>query len=325
MSGLDVTFLNNITRTKFIKVVKNNIYNQSPLFNRLFAAGRVQDATGTAFEWSVVIRKHASVGRYSGYDVFANQPINPTTNAKLVPAAYYAALAVSGDEKRKNSGNMEKLLDIVKTQFDNAMSTLKDQMYTDAFGDGSQIGGRDGLIGLRAAVLANNTYANIDRTAAGNASWQANVISTAYADAQLKDPVDAGYMPSIMRTAYTNASHDHSPDLVVTTKKLFNLYQDIAGVQNLRFDNTKADLGFDAVQFQGGQLIFDSFCPAKAIYELSLQDWNVFVYPDVNFDMPEQGWMRPPNQDAEITQILWSGQMRLDSPWHQSVISAAGA
>lgn len=325
MSGLDVTFLNNVTRTKFIKVLKNNLYNKSPLFANLFERGRVQDMTGTALEWGVILKKHESLGVYQGYDTFANQPINPSTIAKLFPANYYAALAISGEEERKNSGNMEKLLDMVRIQFDNAMATLRDRMYTDAYGAGTLIGGRYVLYGMEAAVADANVYANIDRSVAANSQWKANVNATAYTDANLIDPTNAGYLPGIMRTAYTDATHDHSPDLIISTKKLYNIYQNIAGINNLRFDSTKANLGFGGVEFQAGvTMVFDDFQTAKRMDFMALQDWSVFVYPSANFDLRGQGWMEAQNQDAKVAQVIWSGQMRLDSPWHQSVLTAAG-
>jgi hypothetical protein len=325
-SGLDVTFLNNITRQKFIPALKNVLYNQSPLFNRLFVKGRVQNLTGTGLQWDVVIKKHAAVGRFTGYDVFANQPINPTVQATLSEGAYYAALAISGTEKRKNTGNMEKLLDAVKTQHDNAIATLKDMMYTDAYGSGALVGGRQGLIGMSAAVSASNVYANIDRSVTANASWQANVNSTSLTIANLKDPTSTQWMPSVMRNLYTSCTHDHAPDLIILNKTQYNLYQDIAGLMNLRFDNDVANLGFGGVQFGPGvTIIFDDFIPNAVSYFINISDWSVFVYPGANFDMPEEGWMRPQNQDAVITQIIWQGQMRLDSPWHQGTFTSLGA
>ena len=323
MPGLDTTFLNTITREKFIPAVKNQMYDGSPLFNRLFAAGRVQDMTGRSLLWDVVLKKHASVGRFTGYDTFANQPINPIVQATLTEGGYYAALAISGTEKRKNTGNMEKLLDGLKVQHDNALATLKDQMYTDLFGTGAAVGGRYGITGLGAAVDNDNTYANINRSTAGNESWKANVDATAHTLANMKDPTTVHYMPSIMRSSYVSAVHDHGPDLIVMTKNGYNIYQDIVGVQNLQVNQEVADAGFGGVKFQGVTMVFDDFCTAKYIYFLSLQDWNVWVYPGANFDMPEEGWMRPPNQDAFITQIIWQGQLRLDSPWHQAVIQDA--
>lgn len=327
--GLDTAFLNNVTRAHFIPTVQNILYNQSPLWNRLFVSGRVQTFVGTALQWDVIIRKHAAVGRFTGYDVFSNQPINPTVQATLSEASYYAALAISGTEKRKNSGSMEKLLDILKVQNENATDTLKDVMYADAYSNGSPVGGKQGLYGLEVAVDDGTasgiaTYANIDRTVAANASWRANVDSTAHPAANLKDPTSTDYLPSLMRTGYTNATHAHGPDLILTTKTIYNIYQDIAGINNLRFDQEVADLGFGGVKFQNVTMAFDDFCPAHFLYELNLGDWDVWVFAGANFDMPEEGWMRPPNQDAFITQIIWSGQMRLNSPWHQMKFTQIG-
>jgi len=323
--GLDTTFLNNVTRAKFLPAVKNVLYNQSPFFQRLFVKGRIQRWTGTSLLWDVPVLKHAAVGRFTGYDVFANQPINPLVQATLSEGSYYAALAISGTEKRKNTGTQgaERLLDALKVQHDNAIATLKDSMYTDAFGDGSLVGNRQGLIGLSAAVSATNTYANILRTT--YSAWQANVNSTALTIANLKDPTSTSYMPSVMRTLYTNSTHDHSPDLLIFNETQYNLYQDIAGINNLRFDNEIADLGFGGVKFQNATMVFDKFCPSAKAYFLATQDWSVFVLDGANFDMPEEGWMRPPTQDAFITQIIWSGQMRLDSPWHQGAFTNIGA
>ena len=323
MAGLDTAFLNNVTRDHFIKTIKNQMYNQSPFFNRLFAKGRVQTMTGVSLNWAVIMKKHTAVGRYVGYDTFANQPINPTVIASLVPCDYYAALAISGDEERRNSGAIEKLLDILRIQFDNGMSTMKGEMYTDAYSDGSLVGGRYGLYGLQAAVSASNIYANINRATAGNESWRSNVDATPHTVANMKDPTSVHYMPSLMRTNYTIATHDHSPNIIISTKALYNLYQDIAGVQNLRFDNDVANLGFGGVQFGPGvTLVFDDFCTTAYMYFLALQDWNVFVYSDANFSLRGKGWREAQNQDAKIAQIIWSGQMRLDSPWHQAVSTA---
>lgn len=323
---LDVTFLNNVTRTKFIKVVKNNLYNGSPLWAYLFERGRVQEMTGTALAWNVVMTKHASFGVYSGYDVLANQPVNPTTAATLYPANYYASLAISGEEERKNTGSMEKLLDMVKLQFDNALSTLKDRMYTDAFGDGTTVGGRYILYGLAAAIDDDNTYAGINRSTAAYAQWKANMDTTAHTIANLKDPTSTSYLPSVMRSRFTAATHDHSPDLIVTTKTVYNMYQDIAGVGNLRFDNSKANLGFHGVEFGPGvTMVFDDFQTANRMDFLALQDWNVFVFPGANFDLLEGGWTRAQNQDAKVAHIIWSGQLRLDSPWHQAACTSLGA
>jgi hypothetical protein len=316
MSGLTLDFLNNVTRTMFIKVLKDQMYDMSPLFKRMFLNGRVKPLTGTALEWSVVIKRHQAVGRYSGYDVFASQPINPVVNALLYPANYYTALAISGEEERKNSGNAEKQIDMVRVQMENAKATMQEVMYTDLYSDGSLVGERYGIYGLKAVISASNTYANINRATAANAPWRAQIDTSARSIANMKDPTNTAYLPSIMRSMYALCTHGSiSPDTIITTKTLHTLYQDIYGVNSLRGSNAVANLGFGAVEFSpAGAVMFDDNCPAYYMWFLTSSTFAVHVYAGANFDTLEGGWVRPHNQDAKVTQIIWSGQMKCDTP-----------
>lgn len=322
MPGLDLTFLNNTTRDHFIRVLKNNIYNKRPLYNRLLAKGRIKTATGTSLSWDVVAKRHAAVGLFTGYDVMANQPINPTVRASLPVSGYYATLAISGTEERLNTGNEERLIDMLKTQTQNAQETLQELLTGGVYGNGALIGNRQPIIGLGAAIANDNTYANIDRTQAANAFWRANIDATQYDTTTLTNPGDNDYLPALMRASYLSATHNEAPDLIVVTKNIYALYQNIAENQHLRFNNEIANLGFGGVEFQAGiALIFDDYCTANAMYFLRLDDWTVWVYPGADLDMQEEGWLKPTDQDARVTHILWQGQLRLDSPWQQAALT----
>lgn len=326
---LDLTFLNNVTREKFIKVLKNNLYDLMPLMNRMLEKGRVQTMTGRSLLWDVVVKRHASFGLFAGYDVLANQPINPTVQASLNTANYYATLAISLEEEMKNTGNIEKLLDMVKIQFDNAESTLKEQIAKDIYGSNTTINGRNVINGLGVIIGTTNTYANINRSTAGNEPWKSNLVTTAYTVGNLEDPTNAGYLPQLMRTAYTNASHGGSPDMIFTTKTLYNIYLFIAEANHLRFvNNSTANLSFGGAEFAGGtEIYFDDYCTDKNMFFLNSKDFSVFVYPKANFDAVEANgsiWRIPTDQLAKIAHIIWMGQLRCDAPWRQAAYTALG-
>ena len=328
MSSLDLTFLNNTTRPKFLKALKNQIYDRMPLMKILLMGGRKMTATGSYLQWDTIAKKHAAIGNYDGYDTLVNQPINPTAQATLYYANYYATLAISVIEEKKNSGSMEKLLDMVKIQYDNAQSTLKERMYQHLYDDISSINGVNTLVGLAAAVDSTptvGTYANINRATAGNSYWQNGAYATSVSTTELKDSTQTKYMPSLMRTAYTTATHDLAPDIIVTTKALYNIYQDIAQTTNLRFNNEIANLGFGGVEFGPGvSMIFDDYCTAYHMYMLSTPNWDVAVFPGLDFDDDEPGWRLAENQNAKINHIYWSGQVRCQVPREQYVLSALG-
>lgn len=331
MAALDTSMLTLVTRSKFLPVLKNNLYNKTRLLNLFLKKGRVKDWTGYSLQWDVIGTKHAAVGLFSGYSTVANQPINPLVQATLSNANYYATVSISKEEEVRNTGpqGAEKLLDILKTQMKNAESTLKDSISTDIYGSATTRGGYNTINGLGVAITGSTgTYANIDRSATANSFWRSNVDATVYTDANIEDPTNAGYLPRVMNTNYTNASHDGQPDIIVTTKHLYNEYKLIAQTTNLRFDNNVADLGFAGVQFDGMTMFFDDYCTSKAMYFLTSDDWSVFVVPGANFDFDEQNgsmWKLPTDQLAKVAHLLWMGQFRLDAPWQQAASTALGS
>ena len=320
--ALDTTFLNNVTRTHFIPGLKNQIYDRIPLFNRLLAKGRGRSAVGRSLIFDAVLTNPTAFGLYSGYDVLASQPVNPIQQGSLSWADYYATMSISNVEVWRNSGNKEKLVDMLRVQTDNSLRALKERMQEDLYNTGGTIGGNQRLEGLRSIVGTGRTYAGINSSTFSD--WNANVNSTTHSRANLRDPTSTSYMPTILRTAYTDATHDLSPDFSITTKLLYNLYQDIAGVQNLRIDEDVADLGFGGVKFQGGvSILFDDYATTSIFYFLTLENFTAYVFPQANFDF--DGWQRPVNQNARITHVFWSGQIVCDTPRQQSVLNDMGA
>jgi hypothetical protein len=329
--ALDTTLLQYTTREKFLPVLKNNIYNKTRLLRILMGAGRVQDWTGRSLLWDVVAKKHQSVGLFSGYSTVANQPVNPLAQASLSNANYYATVAISKEEMKLNAGRTERLIDILKAQMQNAESTLKDLVATDIYGSAATRGGMNIINGLALAITdTTGTYAGINRATTGNDYWHANADTTGHTLANLKDPTSTSYLPQIMYTMYTNCSHDESPNLIVTTETVYNLYQLIAQVQNLTFNNEIANLGFGGVQFGPGvTMIFDKYCTASYMYFLNTNDFTFFVVPGANFDFDEDEggsiWKQPTDQLAKLAHLIFMGQLRLDAPWQQGVLSSVGA
>jgi hypothetical protein len=316
---LDTTYLDLVTRKHFEPAMQNQIYDRFVLWNELNSGGQIKTLTGTALQWNVVAVEHQALGLLSGYEAMANQQINPLKQATLNPAFYYATVGISQEEETKNSGNMEKLIDIVSTQVENSRTSFQKRMQTDAYGAGSTVDGKTPLIGLEAIIDDDNTYAGLDRSSASNAFWKSNINSTAHTFVNLQDSTSSSYLPRIMRNSFTSATHDLAPNLGITTKAIYNLYQDIAG-DKLRINNEMADLGFGGAEFQGGalRLAFDDYCTADHLYFLTMANFNLWVYSGMNFN--SDGWKVPTDQAAKITHFYWMGQLQCDTPRQQAVI-----
>ncbi len=318
-------------RDKFIPTLKNNFYNESPTVKLLMGKGRVKDYTGDrTIKWREVARRHQRPVGFQGFSDVPNQPINPLETATLTIAQRTVPVGIPKDEMLLNKGGGEvKLLDIMKTQFDNAKATFLEDISTGLFSDGTYAGLGNPIVGLRAGVHSTNTYAGINRSTAGNEWWKATLDSTAYTDDDLKDQSNAGYFPWLLFQMHTNcANGGTSPDIIVMSKKLYNIHQLIASAGNLRFGNAVADPGFKDSQLRGVDIIFDDFDPAKHVFFLNSKEILVYVVPGANFDFDEENgtmWKVPTEQLAKIAHILWMGQLIVRKPWNHGVYTALGS
>ena len=321
----DSQLLSTSTITKYLHTLKNNIYNKTRLLTILEKNGRIQDASGISTTWDIVKARHSATGRFKAFSTLVNQQTNFLGQATLPPGQYYATVGFAKDELIKNANKPEKIVDIFSTQMKNAEATLRFNIATDFYGDGSLVGGMQGVTGLQAIVTGvTGTYANINRATAGNEYWRSNVNSTGYVLAALEDPTDVGYFPRLLDNSVLSATHDESPDTIVMTKTLYAIYKNIAR-DKMRLTAVEAgDLGFPGLKLDGVTITFDDFATAGYVYGLNMNDFNMFVYPGANYDFDKEDgsiWLRPTDQLAKQAHLIWMGQFRCDAPWQQFAIS----
>lgn len=333
MAGLDTTFLNNATREHFIPGTRNQLYDEMVLLGDLVETGQ-KTAVGRSLLTDVILKRAAAHGTWTGYNPISTQESNPTVQASLNYANYYASVSISLDEEKKNSGSKEKLLDMLETKFNNAKMTLKEDIYKDLFLALTARGGDNTLVGLAAVCATTNTYAGINRSTAGNEGWQSNLFATACTDAELKDPTAGSkYMPTVMRTQWLGAAHDKMPTKILTTTALYEIYEYIAENHNLRFDSSVANLAFGDQHKTGAKLglktevRWDKYVTAKSMFFLTPECFEVYIFPDANFDAYDDGsgiWQRGQGQFAKSMQIIWMGQIICLVPREQACANNLG-
>ena len=334
---LDRTMLEAVTRELFIPGLQNQLYDEMPVLQRIVQNG-VEDAKGRALLDDVVLFKNAAKGRFQGYSYVITQGNNLIVQATLNYANYYQSVSISLDEEKQNTGTKEVLVKMLEPKFEAARTGLKLDVNTDLYLALTAVSGKYTLVGMQAVCSTTNTYANINRATAGNEGWQSNVDTTAITDEQLKDPAQGTkYMPTVLRRLWLKAAHDKWPTLGVLTKNLYEVWETIAETHNLQFGNEEANLGFgkaglSAKSAQGRRvrldIIWDSYCPAKAAFLLTPEDFKAFVFAGANFEgadvMGTGQWQRGGNQLAASMQIVWMGQIICRVPREQAFASALG-
>lgn len=328
--ALDVTFLNNVTREKFVPGLQNQLYEEMPAMKEILTAGQ-ETATGRGLIYDVVLARAAAHGGWKGYSPISTQESNPTKQTALAYANYYASVSISLDEEKQNSGSKEKLLDMLEIKFENAKMTLKEDVYKDFFDQIASRGESNTLVGLTAICGTTNTYAGLNRSTAGNEGWKSNLNSTAILQSELRDPtMGSKYLPTVMRTLYLAACHDQRPTLGLTTTTVYEIYQYIAETHNLRFGPSDSAnlMNDDAKLGSTFTLRWDKYAPSANLFMLTPSRFKLFIFPGANFEGYDDGtglWQRGQGQFAKSMQIIFMGQMLCTVPREQSAATSVGA
>jgi hypothetical protein len=327
----------------FAPGLRNQLYDEMPLFRE------IMDGAGTAAGVSLIHKvplfRTLATGIVSGYNPMVTQDQNLLVNASLNWAnIYYANISLSMDEIMENSGaqGVEKLVDLLKTKTNAAKTQLKENVYTDLYGSATNdAAGNFTLVGLAAAAGSiTNTYAGILRTTTANAGWLPNLYATTVADDVLLDPTTkATYFPSLLRRYWMAAAHDQAPNIIVTTKNLYEILQFIAERNNLILNGNVANLSFSKVQMSGSDakqaqkdppVFWDSYCTTKHVYGLTTENWKAWVFPNANFEPADvfgdgHIWQHGDKQLAGYMTIVWKGQILCEVPRQQFCMTTLGS
>lgn len=332
--SLDLTFLNNVTREHFAPGLQNQLYDEMPLMKRIVNNG-VETATGRSLIWDVPLYRNIANGQIAGYDPMITQDQNLVAQAALAYANYYYAnVSISLEEQDMNSGSKERLINMLDVKHNAAKSELKEKVYKDLFLAVTTRGGYNTLVGMKAAIDNNNTYAGIDRTVANNAGWLAQVNETASTDAELTNPSSGSkYFPTIIRNLTLTAAHDKNPSMIILTKALYELLEFLGETVNLRFQGSNWDFAADKITMgkQGAQrgqdVFYDNYCTALHMFIVTPEDWKAFIFPNRNFEPAEvagQVWRSGQGQLAVYMTYTWKGQVLCTVPREQAVATALG-
>jgi hypothetical protein len=135
------------------------------------------------------------------------------------------------------------------------------------------------------------------------------------------------------------AAHDGSPNVIVTTKNLYELLQFIAERNNLTLSGNVANLSFSKVQMAGSDskqaqkdppVFWDTYCPTKHVFGLNTQTHKAFVFPNANFDPVDvfgdgHIWQRGDKQLAGYMTIAFKGQLLCEVPRENFTCTTLGS
>ena len=295
----------------------DGFFKANPLAARLLQKNNIKEDGGKDIRQRIIYTRKPG-GSYQGLDTFDTSKKESRTEMVFNWKQYYVDVTIDGLSMLQNAGDSQ-ISDLVQDEMDEAEMSAPDYIGEDVFGDGSGNGGK-AITGLRAALDDGTTYATyggITRSSTANTPGLAvkgNVSTTA-----------TTFSLSQMNTYFgTAVIGNRKPDLIVTTQTLWNKWWERAQpAQRFGPGDSRgmlASIGFSTIEFNGAEVVVDGHCPASSVHFLNTDFIKMVIHSKRMWE--PTGWKYPTNQDAAIQQLLWAGELVVQSPRLQYLATA---
>ena len=302
------------TLEKRSRKLADNVSKNNALLSRLSAKGKIRTIDGGSKILEELEYGEGDMVWYGGYDQINYTPKQLFTSAEYALKLCAVPVAISGEDKLKNSGK-EQMINLFEKRIENAEKTMKNKLSAALYGDGTGSSGKEigGLRLLVADAPETGVVGGIDRAA--NEFWRNQSVAGAVTSENILSKMDEIYLKCCRGT--------DKPDLIVADNVMYSAYEQ-ALQPNQRFTDPKmAEAGFTSLKFKGADVVFDGgqggACPSKHMYFLNTD--YIYLRPHKDRNMTVIGGDRMAiNQDALYRIIGWAGNLTMSNAALQGVL-----
>jgi hypothetical protein len=318
-AGGDYNNLLTTTMEMIEPTLYDQIFDDLPFWKWLNSKGSVKKSGGgESIHYEVEYAQKTGEKSYEDYDLLDTTPHEFMMRAFYNWKSYAVPVVISGDDKDKNAADKTKILDLLEEKTNNAMSSLRDDLSVDSFGDGTGNGSKD-IVGLQALVADTPTSGIVGNLNAATYTWWRNQYTNTAGSF-------AGGGLAFMRDMYNDCTFGaKKPDAIFTTQVVHEYYEASLQPQQ-RFSGTSisgADGGFGEILFKKAPVIFDRDCGSGRMYFLNSKFIQLRILNGKDFKSTP--FVTPTDQDVSIAQILFKGALTVPARRYHGVVTGITA
>ena len=276
---LITTTLQNLPAEVFDAVSTNNalLYMLQKRGNLKIVSG------GRVFTHPIYYKQNTSFKSYAKLDPIDTPLMDDITRAEYPIKVIAGSIVISLLEEAMNSGQREKLIDLVEETVTRARISMSEVMGDQVFDTGAGANNFDGLPFLINSSPSTQTdVGGINPSTSGNDYWRNQIGTTA--DFSLSAAVSFGKMSALVANCTFGRQ---GPRLVLSTKTLYSEYEALL-TSNIRYVTTElADAGFLHLAYQTMPFVFDDNCPAGEMYFIDTDNLWLQVLARGNMEITE--------------------------------------
>jgi len=290
--ALSIGQLDAITERYIMPKLFDNLFDSNPLLKRLLASGQYHSVPGgTYVDIPLAYAGTTAHGWFKGTETLSTAENDMITSARYDWCNVYAGITISEEDELKNGGD-KGVLKLLASKAQQAEKTIKDDLGTGLYSDGTTT---SSIVGLRDIVATDQTVGGISQT---NYTWWAGQVDSSTTTTTI----------GAVNLQYENASIDNEkPTAMFSTRSLYTKYYNLLQPQQRFTDGETAKGGFVSLMFNGVPWISDSHVPTAHLFGINEKHLWLCYHPEANF--VKEPFARPINQRAKVSRIVWMGAL----------------
>ena len=296
--ALSIDEANTVSTKYFDKTLTQQVYEKSPLFAKLKSAKKVTTDGGNKIQFGI---RYTTLGRAETVD--AREQITYTqketrTAGDLDWKYYIGQSMLQWDERVKNTGKPQ-IINLMADKTEEMRQDMFNKFQTDLY---NTTQASKSFSGLDEIVDSADTYAGI--TVSDVAEWAATE------DSSTTKLVLYGTSGSFAHQMNEATFGPDKPDLVITTRDLFNKFESLVEPQIRYESGAMGKLGFTALQYHGADVVADYACTDEYMYGLCTKYFEFRVHPDFNFKPSKwEELLQAGFPHALVKIVSWAGNL----------------
>ena len=314
MASPNLTEIVTTTLYKRNKELADNVSNGNALLARLNQKGNVRTASGgRQIVEELEYAENSTFMYYSGYETLDISPSDVFSAAVYDWKQAAVNVSASGLETEIQNSGQEAVINLLEKRIDNAMKTMRNNLSTGVYSDGTGSSGKQ--IGGLQAIVADAGAGTVGGIESGTFTFWANQTS---GDATLTTAAEVRTEMQAMWLETTRGPD--TTDFIVADQNLFSLFWDsLTDIQRIS-SSDEGVAGFRSLKYVTADVFYDgdSGIPADHMYFLNTD--YLYLRPHSARNVVPLEKKSSLNQDAMIVPVVWAGNLTCSNRDLQGVV-----
>lgn len=316
MASPNLTEIVTTTLYKRNKELADNVSNGNALLARLNKRGNVKPVDGgRQIVEELEYAENSTFMYYSGYEVLDISPSDVFSAAVFDWKQAAVNVSASGLETEIQNTGSEAVINLLEKRIQNAMKTMRNNLSTGVYSDGTGSGGKQ--IGGLQSIVADAGTGTVGGINSTTFTFWKNQTSGDVAGID----TTAATLRTEMQAMWLECTRGpDTPDFIVADQTLFSVFWDsLTDIQRIT-SSEEATAGFRSLKYVTADVFYDgdSGIPANHMYFLNTD--YIYLRPHSRRNVVPLSKKEALNQDAMVVPIVWAGNLTCSNRSLQGVV-----